>query len=68
MKKSIENIKAYMIARNLEFQDLSGNGVILLHAEFNFTDKQLRGIIIECYKNDYAAEFNNNKLYIHKGL
>ncbi len=64
MEKSIHNIVAYMIAKDIVYKDLSGFDIILMEGEFNLTDKQLRGLIIECYKNGFGVNFENNKFYV----
>lgn len=66
--KSIHNIIAYMVDKDIECIDLSGNDIIMLKGEFNLNDKQLRGIIIQCYKNDYSISFEKKKFYITKSI
>lgn len=64
----IQNIIDYMVLKDINFKDLSGNGVVLLQGEYDLSDRDLRGLINTCFINKYALEFNKNKFYIHKGL
>jgi len=66
MEKSIHNIIAHMVANDIEYKDLSGNGVLLLQGDFNLTDKQMRSLIVQAYKNDFAVCFENKKFYVQK--
>lgn len=65
-EKSIHNIIAYMVDKDIKFKYLAANEIPLLQGEFNLTDKQLRGLIIQAYKNDFVVSFERNKFYIQK--
>lgn len=65
---SIHNIIAHMVDKEIDYKDLSGNGVVLLIGDFNLTDKQLRGLITTCMKNGHAVQFDKNKFLITKEI
>lgn len=64
--KNIHNILAYMVANDIEFENLSQSNIVLLEVEFNLTDKQLRGLILYVMKNGYEVNFSINKCFIQE--